>query len=157
MWTLFYNHWRRVLLILIRETGASYFSRVRFGCACATVGIKFRGARGGEGWTQGPAQHARRTTAPPELCSGVQSGDSVTERPGGPRAVGEHETTTLIKTSPGLARSTMGMIFGRISEETPRFEVVKAAPDLPYQIRAYQPSVVAEVRCEFCVGSISYA
>ena len=37
----------------------------------------------------------------------------------------------------------MGAVLGRISVETPKYEVVSKAPD--YEIREYQPSVVAEV------------
>ncbi|XP_057778086.1 uncharacterized protein LOC130996833 [Salvia miltiorrhiza] len=39
--------------------------------------------------------------------------------------------------------STMGMILGKISVETPKYEVIAAADD--YEIRKYPPSVVAEV------------
>ncbi|KAI9152934.1 hypothetical protein LWI28_003213 [Acer negundo] len=37
----------------------------------------------------------------------------------------------------------MGMVFGKISVETPSYEVVQSSPD--YEIRKYTPSVVAEV------------
>ena len=37
----------------------------------------------------------------------------------------------------------MGAILGRIGVETPKYKVVSKAPD--YEIREYQPSVVAEV------------
>lgn len=37
----------------------------------------------------------------------------------------------------------MGTVLGRIGVETPKYEVVSKAPD--YEIREYQPSVVAEV------------
>ncbi|KAK3226232.1 hypothetical protein Dsin_006094 [Dipteronia sinensis] len=37
----------------------------------------------------------------------------------------------------------MGMVFGKISVETPNYEVVQSSPD--YEIRKYTPSVVAEV------------
>lgn len=37
----------------------------------------------------------------------------------------------------------MGMIFGKISVETPKYEVLKTTPD--YEIRKYPPCVVAQV------------
>ncbi|GKV05949.1 hypothetical protein SLE2022_104740 [Rubroshorea leprosula] len=37
----------------------------------------------------------------------------------------------------------MGMVFGKISVETPKYEVVQSSPD--YEIRKYSPSVAAEV------------
>ncbi|KAI3666977.1 hypothetical protein L6452_42018 [Arctium lappa] len=37
----------------------------------------------------------------------------------------------------------MGMVFGKITVETPKFEVIHSSPD--YEIRQYPPSVVAEV------------
>lgn len=37
----------------------------------------------------------------------------------------------------------MGTIFGKISVETPKYDVVKSAPD--YEIRKYSPAVAAEV------------
>ncbi|KAK2657719.1 hypothetical protein Ddye_010771 [Dipteronia dyeriana] len=37
----------------------------------------------------------------------------------------------------------MGMVFGKISVETPNYEVVQSSPD--YEIRKYTPSVVAEI------------
>ncbi|KAJ1411270.1 SOUL heme-binding protein [Sesbania bispinosa] len=37
----------------------------------------------------------------------------------------------------------MGMVFGKIGVETPKFEVIKSTTD--YEIRKYPPSVVAEV------------
>ena len=37
----------------------------------------------------------------------------------------------------------MGMVFGKIYVETPKFEVIKSSPD--YEIRQYPPSVTAEV------------
>ena len=41
------------------------------------------------------------------------------------------------------AGQAMGTVLGRIGVETPKYEVVSKAPD--YEIREYQPSVVAEV------------
>ncbi|KAL4338052.1 hypothetical protein S83_039338 [Arachis hypogaea] len=37
----------------------------------------------------------------------------------------------------------MGLIFGKIAVETPKYEVVKSTQD--YEIRKYAPSVVAQV------------
>lgn len=37
----------------------------------------------------------------------------------------------------------MGMIFGKISVETPKYEVLKTTPD--YEIRKYSPCVIAQV------------
>lgn len=37
----------------------------------------------------------------------------------------------------------MGMVFGKIGVETPKYEVIKTTPD--YEIRKYAPSVAAEV------------
>lgn len=37
----------------------------------------------------------------------------------------------------------MGMIFGKISVETPHYELIQSTPD--YEIRKYSPSVVAEI------------
>ncbi|KAK2972236.1 hypothetical protein RJ640_014294 [Escallonia rubra] len=37
----------------------------------------------------------------------------------------------------------MGMVFGRICVETPKYQVLKSTPN--YEIRAYPPSVIAEV------------
>ncbi|XP_027335345.1 heme-binding-like protein At3g10130, chloroplastic [Abrus precatorius] len=39
--------------------------------------------------------------------------------------------------------SLMGLVFGKISVETPKYEVIKSTSD--YEIRKYEPSVVAEV------------
>lgn len=41
------------------------------------------------------------------------------------------------------AGQAMGTVLGRISVETPKYEVISKGPD--YEIREYQPSVVAEV------------
>ncbi|KAJ0027829.1 hypothetical protein Pint_35263 [Pistacia integerrima] len=40
----------------------------------------------------------------------------------------------------------MGMVFGKISVETPKFEVIQSTAD--YEIRKYAPSVVAQVTYE---------
>ncbi|XP_058729158.1 heme-binding-like protein At3g10130, chloroplastic [Vicia villosa] len=41
------------------------------------------------------------------------------------------------------SQSLMGMVFGKIGVETPKYEVIKTTPD--YEIRKYAPSVAAEV------------
>ncbi|XP_057458768.1 heme-binding-like protein At3g10130, chloroplastic [Lotus japonicus] len=41
------------------------------------------------------------------------------------------------------SRSIMGMVFGKIAVETPKYEVTKSTPD--YEIRNYPPAVAAEV------------
>ena len=37
----------------------------------------------------------------------------------------------------------MGMIFGKVSEETPKFALLKEKA--AYEVRAYQPKLIAEV------------
>ncbi|XP_074271556.1 heme-binding-like protein At3g10130, chloroplastic [Silene latifolia] len=38
----------------------------------------------------------------------------------------------------------MGMVFGKITVETPKYEILKSTPD--YEIRKFPPSVVAEIK-----------
>ncbi|KAI4354624.1 hypothetical protein L6164_003473 [Bauhinia variegata] len=45
--------------------------------------------------------------------------------------------------SSSASQFNMGMVFGKISVETPKYEVIKSTPD--YEIRSYAPSVMAEV------------
>ncbi|XP_061336640.1 heme-binding-like protein At3g10130, chloroplastic [Gastrolobium bilobum] len=53
-----------------------------------------------------------------------------------------------LKSHPNLfhSQSVMGMVFGKIGVETPKFEVIKSTHE--YEIRKYAPSVVAEVTYE---------
>lgn len=37
----------------------------------------------------------------------------------------------------------MGLVFGKIAVETPKFELIKSTDD--FEIRKYSPSVIAEV------------